>query len=79
MVADANGKLETGLAADAHRRAHAPAPVVERLRPCAHVAVLSTGRFQGRRGLLPDEIPLVLRARGELHPSPPDPGPRVSW
>ena len=56
-VSDANGSMETGLIDARNGEITVPGALVERLRPCAHVVVLSTGRFQGRQGILPDDIP----------------------
>ena len=50
-----------------------PTEVVDRLRPCNQVAVLSTGRFQGRRSVLPDDLPWSYRL-GTNRPEASPPG-----
>jgi hypothetical protein len=57
-VVDAGGTTVTGLAKSRGDDTVAPpADVIERLRPCPQVAVLATGRVQGRKGVLPDDLP----------------------
>ena len=72
-VADANGRVETGVGTSRRSDGVAiPPSVVERLRPCAHVSVLSTGRFQGRRDVLPDDLPWSYQlGTGQTVSSPP--------
>lgn len=56
-AADASGRLHTGVGQVRDGEPALPPEVVERLRSCNDVAVLSTGRFQGRRSVLPDDLP----------------------
>jgi len=56
-VADANGQLLAGIGSARDGDLALPREAVERLRSCNEVAVLSTGRFQGRRSVLPDDLP----------------------
>ena len=57
-VADAAGAVVTGSGDPRPGEVFTPpAELIARLRPCANVAVLATGRFQGRRGVLPDDLP----------------------
>ena len=74
-VADAAGALVTGSGDPRPGEVLGPpAEVIGRLRPCANVAVLATGRFQGRRGVLPDDLPWAYRigpgSSGALRPGP---------
>ncbi len=72
-VADSAGKVVTGVG-DARRDLVLPAQVVDGLRACNDVAVLSTGHFQGRRGVLPDDLPWSYQlGRGEAVASAPGP------
>lgn len=57
IVADAGGTVMAAVADARGSQPSLPSEVVGRLRECDHVAVLSTGRFQGRRGVLPDDLP----------------------
>jgi len=72
-VADGGGALETGLAdARSSDRMALSSAVVERLRACPQVAVLSTGRFQGRKDVLPDSISWSYQlGSGQTAGSPP--------
>ena len=56
-VADASGQLLTGVGPARGGELAIPPEAVQRLRSCSDVAVLSTGRFQGRRSVLPDDLP----------------------
>jgi hypothetical protein len=53
---DASGKVVAGLSDAQGARPTLPGEVVDRLRACPSVAVLSTGRYQGRQGVLPDDL-----------------------
>jgi tetratricopeptide (TPR) repeat protein len=57
VVVDATGNVVTSVGRTRGTDVSLPPEVVDRLRSCNDVAVLSTGRFQGRRGILPDDLP----------------------
>jgi hypothetical protein len=56
-VADASGQLLTGIGPARDGELALPPKAIEGLHSCNDVAVLSTGRFQGRRSVLPDDLP----------------------
>ncbi|HLL85431.1 MAG TPA: CHAT domain-containing protein, partial [Longimicrobium sp.] len=76
IARDASGKLVSRF--DASRTAPLPqelsgvvgAQVVEALRPCAKVVVLSRPPLHGRAGLLPPELAWSYRSRPEEPPAP---------
>jgi len=72
-VVDASGNFATGVGGMGARELSLPTEVVDRLRPCNQVAVLSTGRFQGRRSVLPDDLPWSYRL-GTNRPEASPPG-----
>jgi len=73
-VTDESGKVAARLSDPRSAALALPPDVVDRLRPCASVAVLSTGRFQGRQGVLPDDLPWSYRLGSETAAAATPPG-----